>query len=350
MQQLLVGAYERGDRRLVKRITALLSFAQYQNVSHAAEIACVTPKSVYNWLHALLVLGLDSLHYVTSPGRPPRLTKTQKRRLVEVLRAGPEDANFVTACWTSLLVQHWIEREFGILYNRHYVCELLHNLGFSYQKAAFVSDHLDPEARQQWLEETWPEILRVAREKEALILFGDEVTFAQWGSLGYTWAPQGEQPMVKTCGKRKGYKVFGCIDFFSGQLFTHTLAEGRFKSESYQDFLTRVLAQTKQHVLLIQDGARYHTSRAMRAFFAEHQARLTVYQLPSYSPDYNPIEFLWKQMKQRATHNKYFPTFADLIAAVDEALAFFAQHSEAVKNLMGFYLNMLDLVPAAPTV
>jgi hypothetical protein len=35
---------------------------------------------------------------------------------------------------------------------------------------------------------------------------------------------------------------------------------------------------------------------------------------------------------------------------VDEALAFFAQHSEAVKNLMGFYLNMLDLVPAAPAV
>ena len=350
MEWMLDRAYERGDRRLVKRITALLSLVHYPDVRRAADIARVSQKSVYTWLHALLADGLDSLHYRTSPGRPPRLTKTQKQRLVDVVRAGPIEAGFVTECWTSLLVQQWIEREFGILYNRHYVCELLRNLGFSYQKAAYTSDHLDPEARQRWLEETWPEILRVAREKEAWILFGDEVSFAQWGSLGYTWAPTGEQPRVKTSGKRKGYKVFGCIDLFSGRLFTHTLTEGRFNSESYQVFLTHVLAETQHPVILIQDGARYHTSLITRQFFAAHQEQLIVYQLPSYSPDYNPIEFLWKQMKQRATHNKYFPTFETLVAAVDEALAYFAQHGDCVKNLMGFYLEQLELVPAAATV
>lgn len=350
MEKLLDQAYERGDRRLVKRITALLSLAYHPDVSQAAGIARVSRKSVYTWLHAFLADGLDSLHYRTSPGRPSRLTKAQKQRLVEVLRAGPEEAEFVTACWTSLLVQQWIEREFGVLYNRHYVCELLRNLGFSYQKATYTSDHLDPEARQHWLTETWPEILRVAREKEAWILFGDEVSFAQWGSLGYTWAPKGEQPVVKTSGKRKGYKVFGCVDFFSGQLFTHTLTQGRFNSESYQVFLTQVLAQTQRPVILIQDGARYHTSLSTRKFFAAHQERLIVYQLPSYSPDYNPIEFLWKQMKQRATHNKYFPTFDTLMAAVDEALAYFAQRGNCAKNLMGFYLEQLDLIPATATV
>jgi hypothetical protein len=36
-------------------------------------------------------------------------------------------------------------------------------------------------------------------------------SFAQWGSLSYTWAPKGQQPEVLTSGKRKAYQVFGLI-------------------------------------------------------------------------------------------------------------------------------------------
>jgi hypothetical protein len=52
----------------------------------------------------------------------------------------------------------------------------------SYQKARFISDRSDEEAyeraRQQWLEETWPKILQQAKATGAVILFGDEVSFA----------------------------------------------------------------------------------------------------------------------------------------------------------------------------
>jgi hypothetical protein len=63
-------------------------------------------------------------------------------------------------------------------------------------------------------------------------------------------------------------------------------------------FLTRVLMQTTQPIILIQDGAKYHTSAETKAFFAQQTARLEVVQLPAYSPDYNPIEKLWKKIKQ----------------------------------------------------
>jgi transposase len=56
-----------------------------------------------------------------------------------------------------------------------------------------------------------------------------------------------------------------------------------------------VLLTTTQEVTSV--NARIH-------FFAEHQDRLTVFQLPSYSPDYNPIEYLWRKTKKRATHNR----------------------------------------------
>ena len=64
-----------------------------------------------------------------------------------------------------------IWREFGVLYNRQYVCTLLHNLGFSFQKARFVSDHLDAAKRLTWLEEKWPAIVRAAKRRKGLILF-----------------------------------------------------------------------------------------------------------------------------------------------------------------------------------
>jgi len=103
------------------------------------------------------------------------------------------------------------------------------------------------------------------------------------------------------------------------------LDQGRFNSERYQVFLKQVLNDTTQHVILIQDGTRYHTSEAMRTFFQMHQERIIVFQLPSYSPDYNPIEFLWKNVKQRSTHNQYFVEFSSLVDSVNQGLAYFAE-------------------------
>ena len=173
-----------------------------------------------------------------------------------------------------------------------------------------------------------------------MILFGDEASFAQWGSLSYTWALKGHQPTVKTSGKRKAYKVFGLIDYVSGRLFWKGQT-GRFTAESYAAFLLDVLAQTKQHLILIQDGAKYHTSRSMREFFAAHTDRLTQYQLPSYSPDFNPIEFLWKKVKKQATHLKYFATFEALVAKVDESLGQLAGLPAEILALMGRYCDTL---------
>ena len=39
------------------------------------------------------------------------------------------------------------------------------------------------------------------------------------GTLTYTWARRGQQPQVKTSGKRKGYTVFGVIEYFTGASF-----------------------------------------------------------------------------------------------------------------------------------
>jgi transposase len=244
------------------------------------------------------------------------------------------------------MIQDLIQRRFGVVYHPHYIATLLKNMGFSYQKARFVSDHLSEAKRLEWRQRCWPKILRQAKQRKALLLFGDEASFAQWGSLSYTWALRGHQPEVPTSGKRKAYKVFGLIDYFSGRFFykAHT---GHFNSQSYAGFLLEVLSQTSQPVVVIQDGARYHTSQAMQAFFEAHAARLTIEQLPAYSPDFNPIEHLWKKVKKEATHLKHFPEFSDLQQEVDRALLHFAQTPNEITVLMARYCEKLTRVDKA---
>ncbi len=337
-------AYLKDDVRLVRRTTVLLDLlVHHVPLAVLCERWGLSASCLYDWQKAFLLHGLESLCYRHSGGRRPKLTPKQKRRLVDLLEAGPLIVGCETACWDAVLIRVLIWREFGVLYNRQYVCTLLHNLGFSFQKARFVSDHLDTAKRLAWLEQQWPTILQAAKRRQGLILFEDEASFAQWGSLSYTWARRGQQPEVPTSGKRKGYKVFGAIEYFSGRLFYQGI-EGRFNSESYQAFFQTILAQTTQHLFLIHDGARYHTSASTQAFLAAHSERITEHPLPSYSPDYNPIEYLWRKTKKRATHNKYFKEFAAVVVSVDKALAYFAAHPEMVLDLFGLYCKESDFV------
>jgi transposase len=339
-------AYASGSLKLVKRIHALLALAQGQSVSDVAAMLALGEQTVRDYRNQYLFKGMTSLVYQSPPGRPSKLTKTQRQQLAEWIKASPQDSGYTSGCWNTPMIQDLIQRRFGVEYHPHYLCTLLKNMGFSYQKARFVSDHLNEAKRLEWRQTRWPQILRQARKQKALLLFGDEASFAQWGSLSYTWAPRGQQPEVPTSGKRKAYKVFGLIDYFSGRFFYKAHA-GRFNSESYAAFLLDVLAQTTQPVVVIQDGARYHTSKAMQTFFETPADRLTIEQLPAYSPDFNPIEHLWKKVKKEATHLKYFPEFTDLQQEVDRALLHFAQTTNEITVLMARYCEKLGKVDKA---
>jgi transposase len=340
LERRLAQAFRAGDLRLVHRVTVLLALARGEHMEQAVAGAGVSRATGYVWLGAFLEEGVAGLRVRWRGGRPAKLTATQRQRLAEVITAGPEAAGFPTGCWHALLIQQVIAREFGVQYHVHYLAHLLGTLGFSFQKARFVSDHLDEVARAAWLAYRWPAWRAQAEAAGGLLLFGDEASFAQWGSLGYTWAPRGQQPVVKTTGRRKAYKVFGLIEYFSGRLFYQGLT-GKLNAASYLAFLTRVLEQTTEPLFLVQDGAPYHRAASVQAFFAQQRPRLQVTQLPSYSPDYNPIEFLWRATKRTATHNRYFPEFDTLIGAVEEALAALSQQPERVKALFGLYLDQL---------
>lgn len=90
----------------------------------------------------------------------------------------------------------------------------------------------------------------------------------------------------------------------------------------------------------MQDNARYHTSKAMQEFFKRNRSRITVYSLPKCSPDYNPIEKVWKKIKQAGTHLKYCPTYDCLINKVQDMLDLMGEVKNEVLSLFRFYRRL----------
>ena len=174
-------AYLKDDGRLVRRMTVVIDLLVHHvpvEVLHARwglSISCLS-----QWRQDFLLRGMDSLVDHQSGGRRPKLTPRQKKRVVELLEAGPQAVGCETACWTSVRIRVLSWREFGVRSNCQYVCTLLHTVGFSFHKARLVSDHLDAARRQAWLQEEWPMILRAAKRRKGLILFEDEASFAHW--------------------------------------------------------------------------------------------------------------------------------------------------------------------------
>ncbi len=321
------------------RIVGIFRLAEGYSCAQVAALLQVSVRAVERWRLCFLSKGAAGLPPGKATGSKSKLTEKQKQLLYQIILTGPQASGYSSACWRSPMVAELIAQRFGVIYHPYYIPQLLRSLGLSWQKATFDAAGKDEAKREAWLKERWTAIVEKAKGLNAHILFGDEASFPQWGSLSYTWAAKGAQPVVKTSGRRRGCKVFGAISYHTGTFYTQ-VHEGKFNSESYQAFLLGVFQRLKRHIIIIHDGARYHTSKAMQAFYQQYAHRLTVEQLPSFSPDYNPIEKVWKEVKKEGTHMKYFPDFDTLQNTVQQTLLAFADKKDKILALCGMYKRM----------
>jgi transposase len=113
--------------------------------------------------------------------------------------------------------------------------------------------------------------------------------------MGRTWAPRGCTPTIRhnsswdKLSAIAGITLDGSIHFR-----TH---KSSIKSEQIIEYLEQLLRYIPQHVVLLWDGSRTHTSNATKAFLKEHSDKITAFRLPPYSPRFNPVELLWAEIK-----------------------------------------------------
>ncbi len=147
-------------------------------------------------------------------------------------------------------------------------------------------------------------------------MFGDEASFWLDGTLHRTWARIGEQPRVATFGMRKTAHVYGAISLARRPRFAHQFAE-RFNASTFLAFLKHLVAGRRRKIFLIIDNGPCHNlDAAGKEWLADNRHRIELFRLPPYSPEFNPIEGVWKTTKKTTTHNRFFRTTTDRDAAL----------------------------------
>jgi transposase len=118
-----------------------------------AEVARLTGagwSSVKRWKVAVDRGGLEALASKSHPGKPCRLSATQKRKLVKLLEKGPRAAGYSTDLWTCPRVAEVIAEHFGVDYHPDHVWKILRSLGYSSQKPERRARERDEVAIRRW--------------------------------------------------------------------------------------------------------------------------------------------------------------------------------------------------------
>jgi transposase len=252
--------------------------------------------TVYGWLAKYREGGRDALMARPVPGRPPKLTGEQMRRLYTLIAgADPRQLEFAFALWTRDMVRELIRREFRVALSAVSVGRLLRTLGLSPQRPLWRAWQADPEAVQRWRDEEFPAIRKQAKVEGATVYFADEAGIRSDYHAGTTWAPVGQTPVVKATGARHGLNMISAVT--AQGLLRFSTYTGSFTGTRFIEFARKLLADTDRPVYLIVDGHPTHRSKAVKQFVESTDGRLRLFVLPAYSPQLNPDEWVWKNVK-----------------------------------------------------
>ncbi len=187
--------------------------------------------------------------------------------------------------------------------------------GLSWKKCKKLLGKRSPHERAAFLGRFAGLFERVTR-REVVLVYVDESHFHRDMDLGWSWGRVGERLWrVSGCAPLSDrINWFGAYNFSDGGCLIW--AEGACNKETTCEFLHRIddwTGKDGREVVVIWDGAPWHRAEVVRQTAAE--LGMTVVALPGYSPDLNPIEGLWKWMREEVTQHHCHDTLRDLFDA-----------------------------------
>jgi transposase len=153
-----------------------------------------------------------------------------------------------------------------------------------------------PDLVKQWLEEDYPKIQKLARKNKATIFFGDEAGVRSDFHAGTTWAPKGKTPVVHTTGARFGLNLISAISAKGKMRFM--VVKGRMNAPRFCEFLKRLIYNADKPIYLIVDGHPTHRAKKVKEYVKSTKGKLRLFYLPPYSPELNPDELVWNNLKR----------------------------------------------------
>jgi transposase len=273
----------------------------------------------FQWKRAYEKRGAEGLKIRPIPGGTPKLTDQQTSQLFGWLAGrDPRQFQFDFALWTRKIVRELILQKFGVEMTPQGIGKLLRRIGLSPQRPLYRAYQQDPEAVRRWKEEDFPAIRERARAEGAELYFCDEAGVRTDFHAGTTWAPVGQTPVVEVTGERGGVNMISAISPAGALKFD--VFVGRFDATVFVEFLTKLMHDAPGPVYLILDNLSVHKAEAVKKYVASLNGRLKLFFLPSYSPELNPDEWVWKNVKHDQVGRVGIQRKSELFELVTRAL------------------------------
>lgn len=238
-------------------------------------------------------------------------------------------------------VVEYIQNTFGISYTIDGVTKLLHRLGFVYKQVVGIPGKLNEEKQMAFVKEY--ETLMQNKKKDEVILFGDGVHPTHNLHKTKAWIKKGKEKQVRTNTGRGRLNINGAFNLETLTLTTHF--SETINAQTTMELFDKIqlVYKDKTTIYLIIDNATYYKNKDVTAYLAKTDCRIKLIFLPSYSPNLNFIERLWKYMKKYIIGVKYRERFKQFEDDIHYFFDTIDQHEEKLREFIGTELHLVKV-------
>jgi len=289
------------DGRVRDRIKAVLLKDEgwtWMQIAHALLLSEETLRSHLKDYHTLKKLKPEN------GGSAEKLSSEQSKKLIEHLGK-------YTYLYTKDIAAY-VKATYSVDYSVSGMTYWLKRNRFSYKKPSLVPGKANRKIQQAWISEYHK--LRQNLPEDETICFADGVHPTHNTQVSYGWIRKGERKEICSNTGRQRINLTGALDLIEQKL--HFQEDPMLNAESTISFLQKLekAYPNKKKVHLFLDNARYYKNQKVSAYLKN--SKIEVHYLPPYSPNLNPIERLWKWMKERVLYNTYYECLDDFKQAV----------------------------------
>lgn len=320
------------------RKQAIRLWKKKKHVSVIADFCGVTVDAVYKWIRKYKTSGQKSLKRKYAKGAAPKLSVDRIKKLLRILKKPATDFGFPTPLWDRKRIRKIILDFFGKHLHETNIGRLLRRCGLSPQVPEKEALEKNMQKVRKWMSEEWPKIKAHCRRWQAMLYFLDEAGVSLIPVVGRTWAPIGKTPKVRVTGKKGGIVVTAAMST-AGRL-AFRIEKSTIHAKEHVDFLRQLMRHHPlRKIIVIEDNAKPHIAAEVKNFVEQHKRKIAVYYLPTYSPDLNPQEDVWRYLKHVKLKAHQAMSKEELVPLVRNSLIAMRQKKGLVRSF--FYENIL---------
>lgn len=276
------------------RLRAIRLLKEGKTQKEVSYLLSVNKNSVNTWHKKFNQSGLKGLKEKPQGHKRGigRLLSSEQEKQVQnlIIDKMPDQLKLPFALWTRRAIVELIKREFNITIAIRTMGTYLKRWGFTPQKPKKKAYEQNDKAVKKWLAQEYPAIKKQAKQEKAEIHWGDETGIKNECQYGRSYAPKGKTPTRTKMGKRLSLNMISTITN-QGKVRFMTY-KGTMNSAMFIKFLTRLTKGKKKKIYLILDNLKVHHSNLVKQWVENNASKITLFFLPSYSPERNPDEYL----------------------------------------------------------